>query len=111
MVIPERPPQATARLPGTVGIRSYLRDMRLLHTSDWHLGRSFHREGLLGAQATFVDFVVDVVRSERIDAVLISGDVFDRALPPVDAVSLAGEALRRIAAAGATVVAISGNHD
>jgi exonuclease SbcD len=85
--------------------------MRLLHTSDWHLGRAFHREGLLGAQAEFVDFVVDVVQSERIDAVLISGDLFDRALPPVDAVTLAGEALRRIADAGARVVAISGNHD
>jgi exonuclease SbcD len=85
--------------------------MRLLHTSDWHLGRSFHREGLLGAQAQFVDFVVDTVRAENVDAVLISGDIFDRALPPVDAVTLAGEALRRIADAGATVVAISGNHD
>jgi exonuclease SbcD len=85
--------------------------MRLLHTSDWHLGRSFHREGLLGAQADFVDFLVGVVQSEGIDAVLISGDLFDRALPPVDAVTLAGEALRRIAAAGARVVAISGNHD
>ena len=61
--------------------------MRLLHTSDWHLGRSFHREDLLSAQARFVDFLVDTVRSERVDAVLVSGDVYDRALPPVDAVA------------------------
>jgi exonuclease SbcD len=85
--------------------------VRLLHTSDWHLGRSFHREDLLGAQAAYVDHVVDVVRTQRVDAVLISGDLFDRALPPVSAVTLAGEALRRIADAGARIVAISGNHD
>ncbi len=85
--------------------------MRLIHTSDWHLGRSFHREDLLGAQARFVDFLVDTVRSERVDAVLVSGDVYDRALPSVDAVALCNDALRRLAATGTRVVLISGNHD
>jgi exonuclease SbcD len=85
--------------------------VRLLHTSDWHLGRTFHREDLLVAHGAFVDFVVETVRAEQVDAVLVSGDIFDRALPPVDAVTLAGEALRRITDAGARVVAISGNHD
>jgi exonuclease SbcD len=85
--------------------------MRLLHTSDWHLGRSFHREDLLSAQARFVDFLVDTVRSEGVDAVLVSGDVYDRALPPVDAVTLCDDALRRLAGTGARVVLISGNHD
>ncbi len=84
---------------------------RLLHTSDWHLGRSFHREDMLGAQAAFVDHLVETVRSERVDCVLISGDLYDRALPPVDAVKLCGEALARLTGAGARVVAISGNHD
>lgn len=85
--------------------------MRLLHTSDWHLGRSFHREDLLGSQARFVDFLVETVRSERVDAVLVSGDVYDRALPSVDAVDLCNDALRRLAATGTRVVLISGNHD
>jgi exonuclease SbcD len=85
--------------------------MRLLHTSDWHLGRSFHREDMLGAQARFVDHLVETVRAERVDAVLVSGDLYDRALPPVDAVRLCDEALRRLAGAGARVVVISGNHD
>jgi exonuclease SbcD len=85
--------------------------MRLLHTSDWHLGRSFHREDLLTAQAQFVDFLVETVTAESVDAVLVSGDIFDRALPPVDAVALGGEALRRLTGAGARVVLISGNHD
>jgi DNA repair protein SbcD/Mre11 len=85
--------------------------MRLLHTSDWHLGRSFHREDLLGAQARFVDFLVETVRSEQVDAVLVSGDVYDRALPSVDAVALCNDALRRLAGTGVRVVLTSGNHD
>ena len=50
---------------------SYLQGVRLLHTSDWHLGRSFHQVGLLGAQARFVDHLVEIVRAERVDAVLV----------------------------------------
>jgi exonuclease SbcD len=85
--------------------------MRILHTSDWHLGRSFHREGMLDAQSSFVDHVVEVVASERVDLVVVSGDIFDRALPPVDAVELAGDALRRLLSARVRVVMTSGNHD
>ncbi|WP_091726686.1 exonuclease SbcCD subunit D [Nocardioides scoriae] len=85
--------------------------MRLLHTSDWHLGRSFHGEDLLGAQAAFVDHLVETVTREQVDAVLVAGDVYDRALPPVDAVALADEAFHRLAATRARVVVTSGNHD
>ena len=85
--------------------------MRILHTSDWHLGRSFHREDLLGHQGAFVDHLLEVVVRERVDVVLVSGDVYDRALPHVDAVHLADEAFARLAASPAQVVVISGNHD
>ena len=85
--------------------------MRILHTSDWHLGRSFHREGLLDAQAVFVDHLIDTIASERADLVVVSGDVYDRALPPVDAVRLADETFARLAASRAKVVVTSGNHD
>ncbi|WP_188187458.1 exonuclease SbcCD subunit D [Nonomuraea sp. SYSU D8015] len=85
--------------------------MRILHTSDWHLGRTFHRESLLSGQAAFVDHLVETVRAERVDVVAIAGDVYDRALPPVDAVALLDEALARLSSAGARVVLISGNHD
>jgi len=85
--------------------------MRLFHTSDWHLGRSLHRADLQAAQAAFVDHLVETVRAERVDAVLLSGDVHDRAVPPVDAVGLYSEALARVRDAGARVVLISGNHD
>ncbi|HEY7717860.1 MAG TPA: exonuclease SbcCD subunit D [Pedococcus sp.] len=85
--------------------------MRLLHTSDWHLGRSFHQVGLLDAQAGFVDHLVEVVRQERVDAVLVSGDVYDRALPAPDTVALLSETVSRLVGAGAQVVLSSGNHD
>ncbi len=96
---------------GFVGPDAYGHGMRLLHTSDWHLGRSFHREGMLSAQAGFVDFLIDTVRSERVDVVLVSGDIYDRALPSVDAVALCNDALRRLAAERVPTVIISGNHD
>lgn len=85
--------------------------MRILHTSDWHLGRSFHREGMLPSQALWIDHLVEIVVSERVDLVLLSGDVYDRALPPVDAVQLADEAFARLVGTGARIVVTSGNHD
>ena len=85
--------------------------MRILHTSDWHLGRSFHREGMLAHQGVFVDHLLEVVERERIDLVVVAGDIYDRALPQVDAVRLASETLARLAASRAQVVLTSGNHD
>ncbi|RKN12405.1 exonuclease SbcCD subunit D [Streptomyces radicis] len=85
--------------------------MRFLHTSDWHLGRSLHRVGLLDAQAAFLDHLIDTARSEAVDAVLVAGDVYDRAVPPLAAVELFDDALHRLAALGVPTVMISGNHD
>jgi exonuclease SbcD len=85
--------------------------VRFIHTSDWHLGRSFHRVGLLDAQARYLDHLVEIVRSEGVDAVLVSGDVYDRALPAPDTVELLSAAVTRIIDAGAVVVLSSGNHD
>lgn len=100
-----------AALPHFVSPPIYRAGMRILHTSDWHLGRSFHREDLLGAQARFIDFLVDTVRTEKVEVVVVAGDVYDRALPPVDAVSLCNEALTRVVDTGSRIVMISGNHD
>src|ERR1700753_3637883 len=59
-----------------------VRAMRLLHTSDWHLGRSLHRADLRAAQSAFLDHLVEVARAERVDAGLVAGDIYDRAGPP-----------------------------
>jgi exonuclease SbcD len=85
--------------------------VRILHTSDWHLGRSFHRVDLLSAQAAVLDHLVEVVRTERVDAVVLAGDVYDRALPGVDAVELLNDTLERLVDLDVAVVVSSGNHD
>jgi exonuclease SbcD len=85
--------------------------VRLLHTSDWHLGRSFHRESLHEAQQAFLDHLVTVVREQHVDAVLVAGDVYDRAIPGLDAVALFDRTLHRLADLGVPTVFISGNHD
>src|SRR3954451_18779894 len=66
---------------------------------------------MLGHQAAYVDHLLEVVAHERVDLVVVAGDVYDRALPHVDAVRLADETLARLAASRAKVVLNSGNHD
>lgn len=85
--------------------------MRILHTSDWHLGRAFHGVDMLPHQAAYLDHLLEIVESEGVDVVVVAGDVYDRGLPPVDAVSLASDALGRLARSRAQVVISSGNHD
>lgn len=85
--------------------------MRFLHTSDWHLGRRLHGADLLPAQAQFLDHLVDLAARQKVDAVLVAGDVYDRALPPPEAVNLLSRALRELVSAGVQVVLSAGNHD
>ncbi len=85
--------------------------MRILHTSDWHIGRVWSRVDLLETQRHFGAWLCELVRTENIEAVLIAGDIYDRAVPSADAVAVADEIFTNLAAAGATIVAISGNHD
>src|SRR5437879_5123478 len=88
-----------------------VKNMKLLHTSDWHLGCSFHGVGMLDAQRNFISQLLAVIREHSVDVVLIAGDVYDRALPGLDVVKLLDDALVRITDAGAKVVLTSGNHD
>lgn len=85
--------------------------MKILHTSDWHLGRTLHKVDLHEHQAAFLDWLVTLVQAEQVDVVVIPGDVYDRAVPAVSSVKLLDSALARLADTGATVVLTSGNHD
>lgn len=85
--------------------------MRLLHTSDWHLGRTFHGHSLLAEQQAVLDAVIDLAVAERVDAVLVSGDLYDRAVPSPETVQTASRVLARLAGAGIPLVVIAGNHD
>ncbi|MGW7520416.1 exonuclease SbcCD subunit D [Streptomyces sp. NPDC054796] len=85
--------------------------MRFLHTSDWHLGRRFHGEDLIAAQRAFLDHLADTARDDHVDAVLVAGDIYDRAIPSLDAVRLFNRALHQLADLDVPVIIISGNHD
>ena len=85
--------------------------MRLLHTSDWHVGRTFHGADLLVEQEAVLEHLAEIVIAERVDVVLVAGDIYDRAVPSAQAVRVATRALHRIRAAGAQLVITSGNHD
>ena len=85
--------------------------MRILHTSDWHLGRLFHGASLRREQAEALERIVALVAEHRVDLVVIAGDLYDRAIPPADAVALFDDTLVALRELGTSVVAISGNHD
>src|SRR5215471_11043842 len=85
--------------------------MRLIHTSDWHLGRTLHGESLLEHQEVFLDWLLAQAVDRRAGAVVVAGDIYDRAVPPTDAVRLLDKTLVAFARASIPVVLTSGNHD
>jgi exonuclease SbcD len=85
--------------------------MRLLHTSDWHIGRSLHGTELLAEQEAVLGGLADVVSGEGVDVVLVAGDVYDRAVPSADATAVLSRVVARLRRAGAEVVLTPGNHD
>ena len=86
--------------------------MRFLHSSDWHLGKTLCHASLLDDQAHALDQVVAMVRETRAEALVIAGDIYDRAVPPKEAVGLLDLALERIVRGlGVPVLLIAGNHD
>jgi exonuclease SbcD len=84
--------------------------VRILHTSDWHLGRTLHGVDLHEHQQAFVDHLVGLVAERSIDVVVVAGDVYDRAVPAVPSVRLLGRALAGLTE-HATVIVTPGNHD
>lgn len=84
--------------------------MRVLHTSDWHLGRSFHGADILDHQRQFIAWLIDLAAREEVDLVVVAGDVYDRAVPPLAAVTAWEEAVVGLTRACPMLVT-SGNHD
>lgn len=86
--------------------------MRFIHTADWHLGRLFFGRHLTDDQAHVLDELVHLARDARVEAVVIAGDIYDRAVPPVEAVELFDEVLSRLLLEEKLkVIYIAGNHD
>ncbi|WP_026460069.1 exonuclease SbcCD subunit D [Schaalia suimastitidis] len=84
--------------------------MRILHTSDWHCGRSLHGEDLNDAFDAFASWLIETVQQHDVDAVLVSGDLFDRAVPPIHAVNRLSSLLTQLCC-HSTVILTPGNHD
>jgi exonuclease SbcD len=85
--------------------------MRLLHTSDWHIGRSLHGADLLADQERVLTGLADLIRAESVDVVLVAGDIYDRAIPPAAATAVLDSVLTTLRATGARLVITPGNHD
>lgn len=85
--------------------------MRLLHTSDWHIGIKLGTYDYLPSQIEFARWLVETVRTEAIDIVLVAGDIFDKAIPSSEAVDLVDELFVNLIKSEVAVVVISGNHD
>lgn len=86
--------------------------MRILHTADWHLGARLVERDRLPEHSAFLDWLIDTLRTEKIDALLVSGDIFDAANPPQDAVALYFDFLKRLADLKTVKAVITGgNHD
>lgn len=85
--------------------------MKILHTSDWHLGRGLGNYELHDDQAKAVKFIVDEAINREVDVFLIAGDVFDRGSPPSKAIKLLTDALTRLFDAGIVIIITAGNHD
>jgi len=85
--------------------------MRVLHTSDWHVGRTFHGRDLLAEQEDVLSGLADLVADEHVDVVVVAGDLYDRAVPSGEAVETCVRVLARLREAGARIVVTPGNHD
>jgi DNA repair protein SbcD/Mre11 len=85
--------------------------MRLLHTSDWHIGIKLGNFDYLPSQKEFANWLLAIVKTEAIDVVLVAGDIFDKSTPSEDSINLVDEIFVNLLGIGVSVVVISGNHD
>ena len=85
--------------------------MNLLHLSDLHLGKAVNEISMLDDQKYILSQVIDLIDEEKIDAVMMAGDIYDRKVPPEEAVALLDDFLSKLAAKKVPVLMISGNHD
>ena len=86
--------------------------MKFIHTSDWHIGRQLHNQSLLDDQAFVLEQIIALASEHKVDAVIVAGDIYDRSIPPANAVALLDDVLNRLVhGLGLQVIMIAGNHD
>ena len=86
--------------------------MRILHTSDWHIGRRLHGESLVASHENFLNWLhSEVIAQSKPDLLVVAGDIYDRGVPPTEAIELFEDTLAEINKYGIQVLITSGNHD
>ncbi|MGL4571567.1 MAG: exonuclease SbcCD subunit D [Clostridium sp.] len=86
--------------------------MKIIHTSDWHIGKIVNDFSMLEDQKYMLEQLINFIEKEKPEVLIIAGDMYDRSIPPVDAVELLNNTLKKIIIDnGVKVIAISGNHD
>ncbi|RTZ18316.1 exonuclease SbcCD subunit D [Vibrio aquaticus] len=86
--------------------------MKFLHTSDWHLGRQFHNVSLLDDQKVVLNQITAYLQDNKVDAVVIAGDIYDRSVPPTAAIELMNQFVETVCGElGVPIILIPGNHD
>ena len=86
--------------------------MKFIHTSDWHIGRQLHNQSLLDDQRFVLDQIVELASQHDVDAVVVAGDIYDRSIPPANAVALLDDVVNRLVnELNIALIMIAGNHD
>ncbi|MFT5498364.1 MAG: exonuclease SbcD, partial [Kiritimatiellia bacterium] len=85
--------------------------MRILHTADWHLGKLLMNRSRQAEHAAFLNWLLDTIRTEQVDALIVAGDIFDTGTPPNYALELFFDFCARLGDAGCQAVFTGGNHD
>lgn len=88
-----------------------MKSLKILHTSDWHLGKKLFKLSRLPEQKIFIEHLIDVLKKQKIDLLIIAGDIFDSPHAPHEAISLFYSSLKRFSDIGITTAIIAGNHD
>jgi DNA repair protein SbcD/Mre11 len=85
--------------------------MKILHTADWHLGRTLHYQDLIEEQRFVLAQIIHIIAQHKPDVLLLAGDIYDRSVPPATAVKLLNDTIISITELGVPIIAIAGNHD
>lgn len=85
--------------------------MRILHTSDWHLGQNFYSKSRAAEHQAFLDWLLDTAEAQQVDAIIVAGDIFDTGSPPSYARELYNGFVVKLQQSGCHLVVLAGNHD
>ncbi|BBP43264.1 exonuclease SbcCD subunit D [Thiosulfativibrio zosterae] len=85
--------------------------LKIIHTADWHLGRVLHNQSLLADQAVVLEQILTYIKDHQVDALLVAGDIYDRSIPPAEAIKLLNGFINQLALINVPIIMITGNHD